>query len=137
MLRNLGDQARQIIIGLEMVTAARTSASGGAPKISFDIDETKTRLLGLNLTDIARYLEAGLEGVTGGSLLEGNERLPGRVRVGTATRGDLAAISNFPILPPTAPDIAEKVLGCVEAVHARIAAISGLIRMMFMTRVRL
>ncbi len=106
VLRDLGDQARRIVIGLDTVTAARTSASGGAPKISFDIDENKARLLGLNLTDIAQQLQAGLEGVTGGSLLEGTERLPVRVRVGTATRGDLAAISNFPILPPTAPDIA-------------------------------
>lgn len=106
VLRQLGDQARRIIIGLETVTAVRNSAAGGAPTVKFNIDETKIRLLGLNLTDISRQLQAGLEGVTGGSLLEGTERLPVRVRVGTATRSDLAAISNFPILPPNAADAA-------------------------------
>ncbi|MEL6793969.1 MAG: efflux RND transporter permease subunit, partial [Pseudomonadota bacterium] len=49
-----------------------------------------------------RQLEAGLEGVSGGSLLEGDVELPVRVRFGDATRGDLTAIRDLPILPPDA-----------------------------------
>ncbi len=106
ILRDLGDRARQIVIDLDMVTTTRDSTGGGEPKVSLDIDETKVRLLGLNLTDVARQLESGLEGVTGGSLLEDTEQLPVRVRVGSATRGDMGAIANFPIVSPAGPQIA-------------------------------
>jgi multidrug efflux pump subunit AcrB len=47
-------------------------------------------------------MEAGLEGVTGGSLLEGTEELPVRVRLGAGLRGDPVAIGDMPILPPGA-----------------------------------
>lgn len=101
-LRRLGDDARRLMSDLDMVTIIRTSANGGAPKINLEVDEAKARLLGLDLGGIARQLEASLEGVTGGSLLEGTEQLPVRVRVGDAVRGDLASISNLTILPPDA-----------------------------------
>jgi len=106
VLRELGDRARRIVSALDMVTVARTSVNGGAPKVNLHVDETKARILGLDLTGIARQLEAGLEGVTGGSLLEGTEQLPVRVRVGDVVRGDLAAIANFTILPPNAAALA-------------------------------
>ncbi|MCP4383237.1 MAG: efflux RND transporter permease subunit [Hyphomicrobiales bacterium] len=102
VLRDLGDQARRLVSELDMVTIIRTSAEGGAPKINLEVDEAKARLLGLDLGGIARQLEASLEGVTGGSLLEGTEQLPVRVRVGDAVRGDLASIANLTILPPGA-----------------------------------
>ncbi|WP_421723975.1 efflux RND transporter permease subunit [Bauldia sp.] len=102
VLRDLGDRARGILAELDTVTIVRTSANGGAPKINVDVDEAKARLLGLDLGGVARQLEASLEGVTGGSLLEGTEQLPVRVRVGDTVRGDLAAIANLTILPPGA-----------------------------------
>jgi len=100
VLRELGDEAREIVAAQEMVTLVRTSIDGGAPKVSFDIDEGRARLLGLDLAGVARQLEAGLEGVTGGSLVEGTEQLPVRVRVGSGVRGDLTRIGDFPLLPP-------------------------------------
>ncbi|MEM1267867.1 MAG: efflux RND transporter permease subunit, partial [Pseudomonadota bacterium] len=66
------------------------------------VDEAQAEMLGLDLGQIARQLEAALEGVTGGSLLEGTERLPVRVRMGEEIRGDLAAIRDLAILPPGA-----------------------------------
>ena len=101
-LRRLGDEARSIVAGLDTVTVARTSIPGGAPKGSLAGNEARAELLGLDLGAIARQLEAGLEGVTGGSLLEGTERLPIRVRLGEAVRGDLAAIRELPVLAPNA-----------------------------------
>ncbi len=101
-LRALGDEARAIIAAQDAVTIVRTTISGGAPDVSLDVDEAKARLLGLDLAQIARQLEASLEGVTGGSLLEGTEQLPVRVRLGDSLRGDLDAIANISILPPSA-----------------------------------
>ncbi|MEO0749610.1 MAG: efflux RND transporter permease subunit, partial [Pseudomonadota bacterium] len=101
-LRALGDEARRIIADQDLVTVVRSTVSGGAPEISLSVDEAKARLLGLDLGQIARQLDTSLEGVTGGSLLEGTEQLPVRVRLGDATRGDLGAISDLPIIPPFA-----------------------------------
>ncbi|MDJ0626998.1 MAG: efflux RND transporter permease subunit [Rhodobacter sp.] len=107
-LRALGDEARAIIAAQDAVTVVRTSISGGAPDVSLDVDEAKARLLGLDLGQIARQLEASLEGVTGGSLLEGTEQLPVRVRIGDDLRSDLSAISNFSILPPSAAAVSAR-----------------------------
>ena len=102
LLREKGEEARRILADLPMTTIMRTSVEGGAPKVSFAVDEARARLLGLDLASVARQLEAGLEGVTGGSLLEATEQLPVRVRMGDGIRGDLARIAAFPILPPDA-----------------------------------
>jgi multidrug efflux pump subunit AcrB len=102
VLRDLGDQARAIMSNLDIITMARSTVNGGAPKVRFEIDEAKARLLGLSLTGIARQLEASLEGVTGGSLLEGTEQMPIRVRLGGDIRGDLSAIADLPIQLPGA-----------------------------------
>lgn len=101
-LRDLGDRLRAKVAANPQVAVARASMTGGVPKVSLEIDEAQARLLGLDLGQIARQLEAALEGVTGGSLLEGTEELPVRVQLGEATRGDLAAIADMPILPPGA-----------------------------------
>ncbi|MEM9641639.1 MAG: efflux RND transporter permease subunit [Pseudomonadota bacterium] len=98
-LRSLGDEARRIVSGLGMVTVVRTEVQGGAPEVAFDVDEAQARQLGLDLGQVARQLEASLEGVTGGTLLEGTESLPVRVRFGDSLRGDLTAIRDMPVIP--------------------------------------
>ena len=106
VLREQGEIARRIMTELDMITLVRTAVEGGAPKVSFEVDEAKARLLGLDLSTVAQQLQAGLEGVTGGSLLEGTEQLPVRVRMGDGLRGDLGRIAAFPILPPGAAAVA-------------------------------
>ncbi len=102
VLRNLGDEVRAVMANLDLVTQARGSINGGDPQIRFQIDEVKARLLGLDVTDIAAQLNSALVGITGGSLVEGTEQLPVRVRFGDEIRTDLSAISNMPILLPNA-----------------------------------
>ncbi|MBF9030098.1 MMPL family transporter [Rhodobacterales bacterium HKCCE3408] len=101
-LREVGDEARSLIAGLPGITHARTTTNGGAARLRYHVDEDEARLLGLTLADVARQMEAGLSGVTGGSLVEGTETLPIRVRFGEGTRGDVTAISDLPILPANA-----------------------------------
>ena len=93
-LRQLGDEARAIIANLDLSTQVRTTANGGAPRLRYEIDETKAIQLGLSLTDVARQLETALVGTTGGSLVEGTETLPIRVRYDSATRGDPLTIAD-------------------------------------------
>ena len=102
-LRAAGDQLRAVDRRRSReVTVARTTVDGGAPKLTVDVDEARARLLGLDLAQVARQMEAGLEGVTGGSLLEGTEELPVRVRLGAGLRADPVALADMPILPPGA-----------------------------------
>lgn len=65
-----------------------------------DVDEAKARALGLDLSAIAGQLQASLEGVTGGSLIEETEQLPVRVRLGDEMRGNLNTIRDLPIISP-------------------------------------
>ncbi|MCA0928074.1 efflux RND transporter permease subunit [Ruegeria profundi] len=102
VLRNLGDEVRSIMANLDLVTQARASVNGGNPQIRFEIDEVKARLLGLDVADIAAQLDTALVGVTGGSLIEGTEQLPVRVRLGDEVRSDLSTIVSMPILLPNA-----------------------------------
>ncbi|MEL7082023.1 MAG: efflux RND transporter permease subunit [Pseudomonadota bacterium] len=104
-LRDLGDEARAIMANNPLVTHARAGVNGGAPQVRFEIDEVEARLLGMNLTDVASQLDSALVGVTGGSLIEGTEQLPIRVRLGEGLRGDLAAIADMPILLPGAGEV--------------------------------
>ncbi|MEM8776396.1 MAG: efflux RND transporter permease subunit [Pseudomonadota bacterium] len=104
-LRQLGDDVRAIMADLELVTQARAGVNGGAPEVKVQIDEVNTRLLGLDITDVAAQLDSALVGVTGGSLVEGTEQLPVRVRMGDGLRSDLRAIADMPILLPNAPAV--------------------------------
>lgn len=101
-LRRAGEDLRARLASVPQVALVRTGISGGTPRLTLEVDEVRARLLGLDLGEIARQMEAGLEGVTGGSLLEGTEELPVRVRLGAGLRGDPMAIADMPILPPGA-----------------------------------
>lgn len=102
VLREIGDEARRIMAGVPDITHIRTTVTGGAPKIDFVLDEDRVRLAGLDLVGVARQLEAALEGTVGGSLLEGTEDLPVRVRVDGGDRSDPGLIANFNVLAPGA-----------------------------------
>lgn len=105
-LRSLGDEARRIVAEVDSVVVARSTIGGGAPKAVVTVDEAQARLLGLDLGQIAGQLQAGLEGITGGSMVEGAEELPIRVRLGDETRSSLQAIRDLPILRPDATKLA-------------------------------
>lgn len=99
VLRAAGADLRQLLARQDAVTLARASITEGAPKLAIDVDEAEARRLGLSLGDVAGQLEAALVGVTGGSLIEGSEELPVRVRLGNALRADPAAIRDMGIVP--------------------------------------
>lgn len=101
-LKTAGEQLRRIAQAAPLVTLARASITDGAPKLNVALNEADARQLGLAPTDVARQLEAALVGVTGGSLIEGAEELPVRVRLGEDIRQDPAAIRDMPIIPQTA-----------------------------------
>lgn len=112
------------------ITVARTQVGAGAPKITVDLSEEKVRLTGLDLSSVARQLEAQLEGVTGGSVVEANEELPIRVRVTDKARASISSMERIDLIGPNAlqaaakgsyPGIPLSALGTVRIVPSKTA----------------
>ncbi len=101
-LRRLGDEVRGIMVDVPGILQARTQLTGGAPKVIADLNEEKVRLAGLDLGTVAGQLEAALEGITGGSLIEGSEELPVRVRLKASDRNRVDLLREFDVLGPNA-----------------------------------
>ncbi len=99
VLRGLGEQVRELLSRTEGVTYTTAKLAGGEPKLLIDADEDEARLAGVRLADVANQLNERLEGAVGGSLLEGTEEIPVRVRVGAGARDTLADIEGGRVLP--------------------------------------
>lgn len=98
-LEQLGQQVRGILAQITDVTHTKTSMGEALPKLGLYLNEEQARLVGLNNTEIARQLDANLEGIVGGSILEGTEELPVRVRLSNQKRADLNQITSLNLIP--------------------------------------
>ena len=106
-LRELGERLRLIMLDTPGVVQARTELSPGSAKVVVDLSEEKVRLAGLDLGSAARQFETRLEGLVGGSIVEGSEELPVRVRVGGADRSSMSRIAEINLTGPNAAQQAE------------------------------
>ncbi len=98
-LREEGEKIRAIMHETKGVTFTLAKLTGGEPKLSVRAKEDEAKLAGLQPVDIARQLDATLEGSVGGSIVEATEELPVRVRVGDTTRSDVEGVRSEYILP--------------------------------------
>ncbi len=98
VLQTLGDEARALLSQLPEVTHTRALLGESLPQLSIQVDEAAARSRGLSQAEIAQQLNTTLEGVTGGSVLEGNEELPVRVRLSNADRASLDQIASLNLL---------------------------------------
>ncbi len=99
VLREYGDQMRAILSKVPDVIHTRADLSETLPKLNIQVDEEQARLVHLNRTAIANQMNASLEGAVGGTILEGTEELPVRVRVSNSRRVDPAQIASLDFLP--------------------------------------
>lgn len=99
-LQHLGERLRLILSETRQVTYTRATIIGGRPKLVFIPDEDEVSLAGFNLVDLATQLNANLDGVVGGTVIEGTEELPVRVRMDRADRGDLGRIVTNTVRAP-------------------------------------
>ena len=79
-LQDLGESVRAELAKQPGVLHSRATVTQGQPKVRFEPDEPAIRLAGLGLVDVASQLNFILEGAIGGSMIEGLEELPVRVR---------------------------------------------------------
>ncbi|MEL6267265.1 MAG: efflux RND transporter permease subunit, partial [Pseudomonadota bacterium] len=99
-LRRLGKEARARMAGVPSIIHSRATLAGGAPKLVFDLDEDRVRLAGLTLGGVARQIETLTLGALGGSLVEGPEELPVRVRLAGAERAAADRLAALTIVAP-------------------------------------
>ncbi len=94
-LRQLGLEARRVLDSIPEVTVTRDDLGESSAKLGLSVDEEQARQSGLSNSAIAQQLEAYLEGSVGGSVLEGTENLPVRVRLSNFERADLSSIASL------------------------------------------
>jgi len=96
-LTRIGADIRLLMTETPFIVQTRATLQAAEPKVQFRFDEDKVRQAGLDLAAVASYLSASLEGVTGGSLLEGSEDLPVRVRFAGDWRANMQALRSLDI----------------------------------------
>ncbi|HEY9735797.1 MAG TPA: efflux RND transporter permease subunit [Trichocoleus sp.] len=99
-LRQLGNELRSQLAQVPDVIHTQANLTEALPKLALSVDEEQARRTGLNNEAIAGQLNTALEGATGGSILEGTENIPVRVRVPGSQRGDLGGIAGLEMVSP-------------------------------------
>lgn len=97
-LQELGSQLRLIFSQTDDIMHSRATLLPGTPKVWLQADEDTLNGLNLSLVDIAKQLEAGLDGVVQGSIIEATESINVRVKISDSEREDINALNNFPIV---------------------------------------
>ncbi|MFN3835812.1 MAG: efflux RND transporter permease subunit [Glycocaulis sp.] len=97
VLEALGQQVRRVLSETPGVTYTQAQMLLGEPVARLSADEAAASLAGLRLGDVAGRVRADLDGVTGGSVVEGIEVLPVRVMGPVERRGAAGNISAVPL----------------------------------------
>ncbi|MGV2838916.1 efflux RND transporter permease subunit [Vibrio cyclitrophicus] len=94
-LKAIGEDVRLILAGVPHVTHTRETLQPGTPKVWLKVDEDTAKLNGISLNQFAGMLQTTLTGRESGSVIEGSESVPIRVRVADDAREDLSHLSNI------------------------------------------
>ncbi|CDT70112.1 AcrB/AcrD/AcrF family [Vibrio coralliirubri] len=94
-LKAIGEDVRLILAGVSHVTHTRETLQPGTPKVWLKVDEDTAKLNGISLNQFAGMLQTTLTGRESGSVIEGSESVPIRVRVADDARENLAHLSNI------------------------------------------
>jgi len=97
-LNALGEQVRFAMTKVPGITQTIASITTGEPELQYDVSENDSYIAQLSLTEIAKQLQLALAGTTGGSVLQGTEELPVRVRINDSQRGSLQELDALPLI---------------------------------------
>jgi multidrug efflux pump len=97
-LNALGEQVRLAMTNVPGITQTIATITTGEPELQYDVSENESYIAQLSLTDIAQQLQLALAGTTGGSVLQGTEELPVRVRVNQNQRSDMKELDAMPLM---------------------------------------
>ncbi|NOH96669.1 efflux RND transporter permease subunit [Vibrio sp. 99-70-13A1] len=94
-LKAIGEDVRLILANIPNVTHTRETLQPGTPKVWLKVDEDTAKLNGISLNQFAGMLQTTLTGRESGSVIEGSESVPIRVRVADDARENLSHLSNI------------------------------------------
>ncbi len=103
-LQEIGEQIRLVLQEHPSVLHSQVTMPRGKPKLWINTDENAARLAGLSLTDVSMQLQANLEGAVGGSILEGVEEMPVRVRLPQAGRDNITSLQSTNLVSTSSRD---------------------------------
>jgi len=99
-LRDIGNQLRAELAQVEDVIHTQANLTEALPKLALQVDEAQAQRTGLDNRTIANQLNAALQGSAGGSILDGTQDIPVRVRVPAEQQGNLSAIGSLEMVTP-------------------------------------
>ncbi|CAH0526181.1 efflux RND transporter permease subunit [Vibrio hippocampi] len=94
-LKAIGEDIRLILASTPHVSHTRETLQPGTPKVWLHVDEDTAKLNGLSLNQVAGLLQATFIGQKSGSIIEGSESLPVRVRVSDEQRETVSNLGNI------------------------------------------
>jgi multidrug efflux pump subunit AcrB len=97
-LNLLGEQVRLAMSQVPGISHSIASVTFGEPEWVLEATQDASQMAGMSLVDVAQQLQYALDGKVGGSILEGTEEIPIRIRVGDALRGELTQVQSLPLL---------------------------------------
>jgi len=98
LLDQLGQQVRLAMTRVPGLTQSTSSITMNEAQLKYQVSENQSYLAQLSLNDIATQMQTALSGITGGSVLEGTEEMPIRVRISDEQRGSLMALEALPLI---------------------------------------
>jgi multidrug efflux pump subunit AcrB len=98
VLKELGEQLRFILSGIDAVTYSTATLSGSSAQLSVYPKDNQLAMLGMRNQDLPRQLNGELSGIEAGSVMEGSTQIPISVRYTDNVRGSLDAISASPVM---------------------------------------
>lgn len=97
VLNQLGEQVRLAMSQVPGISHSIASITLGDAELVLDAQRDNSQLVGLSLVDIAQQLQLALDGKVGGSILEGSEEIPIRIRVAEQQGNSLALVQALPL----------------------------------------
>lgn len=99
VLKDSGEQLRRRFLALQDVVHVRTSLSESVPKLWLSVNENLASAGQLSLTGVAEQIQEGVDGAITGSVLEGTQSLPVRVRAHGQNRIDMGRVHSWLLVP--------------------------------------
>ncbi len=93
----IGKEIRRLMSGVEGITQSIATIGYGEPELTLQTTASVTSSAGLGLGDMASQLQHQLNGITGGSVLEGTEEVPVRVKVAAAEVSSISQVMALPL----------------------------------------
>ncbi|MDG2012290.1 MAG: efflux RND transporter permease subunit [Pirellulaceae bacterium] len=99
-IKQVGDELRLILASIPEVVSTSSDVGSSTAKLELQVNEDEALLAGLNHLEIASQLRTALDGEIGGSLVEGTEVLPVRIKWAGEQKANSKSLRSFALIAP-------------------------------------